>query len=66
MGGDSMLRRRRWLLLRLPLIFVLASLQVLLDLCPYELNRKWDDEYGLNVVRRNLSEVLYLVKKAWG
>jgi len=66
MGSDSMLRRRRRLLLRLPLIFVLAILQALLDLCPYELNRKWDDEYGLNVVRRNLAEIRDLVKKAWG
>lgn len=65
-GGDSMLRRRTRLVLRSPLILVLTVGMVLAELWPWEINRKFDDEYGLDVARRSLAEIRDLVKKAWG
>lgn len=65
MVNRKLLLRRARLIVRLPLVLILAVIVLLDALSPFEINLKWGAEYGWNVARKCLAEILGLWKSSW-
>lgn len=56
---------RARLIVRLPIVLILTVIVVLDSLSPFEINLKWGCEYGWNVARKCLAEILEIWKSSW-